>query len=165
MGEILKKRLKMAKFESPVQEATLALMAAASELRSNMDRVLAEAKLTSEQFNILRILRGAGAEGHPSGEIGCRMIDRSPDITRRIDALEKQGLARRERSTGDRRVVRVFITKKGLSVLDSITPTLQAFDQKMSANLNENDLRELANLCEKLIALQYSDAKETPVTA
>lgn len=165
MGEILKKRLKMAKFESPVQEATLALMAAASELRSNMDRVLAEAKLTSEQFNILRILRGAGAEGHPSGEIGCRMIDRSPNITRRIDALEKQGLARRERSTGDRRVVRVFITKKGLSVLDSITPTLQAFDQKMSANLNENDLRELANLCEKLIALQYSDAKETPVTA
>ena len=159
MGEVLKKRLKMSKFESPVQEATLALMAAASELRTNVDRVLAEAGLTGEQFNILRILRGAGAEGHPSGEIGCRMVDRSPDVTRRIDALEKQGFAERERSKGDRRVVRVHITEKGLSVLETITPKLKAFDKKMSANFSESELRELAALCEKLIEMEDASCK------
>ncbi len=154
MGEVLQKRLKMSKFESPLQEATLALMAAASELRSNLDRVLAEANLTGEQYNILRILRGAGADGHPSGEIGCRMLDRSPDITRRIDALEKQGLVTRKRSTDDRRIVRVHITKKGLTTLDSITPNVVAFDQKLMTNLSESDLHQLAALCEKLIAVE-----------
>ena len=156
MGEVLKKRLKMSKFESPLQEATLALMAAASELRSNIDRVLAEANLTGEQFNILRILRGAGEEGHPSGEIGCRMIDRSSDITRRIDALEKQKLVARERSVDDRRVVRVHITKKGLATLDSVTPNIVAFDQKLMANMSEDDLLQLASLCEKLIAVEVT---------
>jgi DNA-binding MarR family transcriptional regulator len=154
MGEVLKQRLKMSKFESPLQEATLALMAAASELRSNIDRVLAEANLTGEQFNILRILRGAGAKGHPSGEIGCRMIDRSPDITRRIDALEKQGLVTRKRSTDDRRIVQVHITKKGLATLDAITPKVLAFDQKLMTNMSEADLLQLASLCEKLIAVE-----------
>ncbi len=158
MGEVLKKRLKMSKFESPVQEATLALMAAASELRSNIDRALAEANLTGEQFNILRILRGAGVEGHPSGEIGCRMVDRSSDITRRIDTLEKQGFVKRKRSTRDRRVVRVHITNKGLSVLDSITPKLIEFDHKLGKNLNESELHQLAALCEKLIGMEEESA-------
>ncbi len=152
MGEVLQKRLKMSKFESPVQEATLALLAAASELRSNFDRVLAKANMTGEQFNILRILRGAGAEGHPSGEIGCRMVDRSPDITRRIDTLEKQGFVKRKRSVGDRRVVRVFITNQGIEALDEITPKLVEFDQKISKDLSEDELHLLATLCEKLIA-------------
>jgi len=141
----------MSKFESPAQEALLALMVTASELRANLDRVLAEASLTGEQFNILRILRGAGAEGHPSGEIGCRMIDRSPDVTRRIDTLEKQGLVKRERSSGDRRIVRVRITKKGLSALDAITPKLHEFESKISAGLSEEELHRLAALCEKMI--------------
>ena len=147
----------MSKFESPVQEATLALMAAASELRITVDRVLAEANMTGEQFNILRILRGAGEEGHPSGEIGCRMIDRSPDITRRIDALEKQGLATRERSEDDRRVVRVHITKKGLAALDAINPKLLSFDQKISKNLSGDELQQLSSLCEKLIAMKEEE--------
>jgi DNA-binding MarR family transcriptional regulator len=158
MGEVLQKRLKMLKFESPVQEATLALMAAASELRTNFDRVLAQANLTGEQFNILRILRGAGAEGHPSGEIGCRMIDRSPDVTRRIDALEKQGLVKRKRSTTDGRVVQVCITNKGLSLLENLTPNLLEFDRKLAANLSESELQQLVSLCEKLIAMEMTTA-------
>ncbi len=144
----------MSKFESPVQEATLALMAAASELRITFDRVLAEANLTGEQFNILRILRGAGEEGHPSGEIGCRMIDRSPDITRRIDALEKRGLVTRERSEDDRRIVRVHITKKGIAALNTINPSLIEYDKKISKDMTEDELHQLAALCEKLIPMK-----------
>jgi len=151
MGEILKHRLKISKFEGPVQEATLALMVAASELRANVDRILSEVGLTGEQFNILRILRGAQPCGHPCGEIGERMIDRSPDVTRRIDALEKQGFVERERSTGDRRVVQVRITEKGLAAIDGITPKLQEFEQKMTEKFTETELRDLAALCEKMM--------------
>ncbi|SRR5579884_3723980 len=151
MAEVLKKRLKMSKFESPMQEATLALMVAASELRANIDRVLGEVNLTGEQYNILRILRGAGEQGHPSGEIGCRMVDRSPDVTRRIDTLEKEGLVERQRSTDDRRVVTVRITAKGLAALDAINPKLEAFDRKLTARLSSEELCELARLCEKFM--------------
>jgi DNA-binding MarR family transcriptional regulator len=158
MGEILKKRLRMSVFESPAQEALLALMVTASELRANVDRVLAEAGLTGEQFNILRILRGAGEEGHPSGEIGCRMIDRSPDVTRRIDTLEKQGLVERERSAGDRRVVRVRITRKGVQSLDAIAPKLHEYEQKISASLSKEELHRLAALCEKMIEADTASA-------
>jgi DNA-binding MarR family transcriptional regulator len=158
MGEILKKRLRMSVFESPAQEALLALMVTASELRANVDRVLAEAGLTGEQFNILRILRGAGEEGHPSGEIGCRMIDRSPDVTRRIDTLEKQGLVERERSAGDRRVVRVRITRKGVQTLDAIAPKLHEYEQKISASLSKEELHRLAALCEKMIETDTASA-------
>ncbi len=157
MGEVLKNRLRMSAFESPTQEAMLALMVTASELRSNIDRVLAEAGLSGEQYNILRILRGAGDEGHPSGEIGCRMIDRSPDVTRRIDALEKQGLAERERSQGDRRIVRVRITKTGRTLLDAVAPKLAEFDRQVSANMTSEELHQLASLCEKMIAADASN--------
>jgi len=148
----------MSVFESPAQEALLALMVTASELRANVDRVLAEAGLTGEQFNILRILRGAGEEGHPSGEIGCRMIDRSPDVTRRIDTLEKQGLVERERSAGDRRVVRVRITRKGVQTLDAIAPKLHEYEQKISASLSKEELHRLAALCEKMIEADTASA-------
>jgi DNA-binding MarR family transcriptional regulator len=154
MGEILKKRLKMSRFESPEQEALLALMVTASELRANMDRTLSESGMTGEQFNILRILRGAGAEGHPSGAIGCRMIDRSPDVTRRIDTLEKQGYVGRERSTEDKRVVHVRITKKGEDLLDTIAPKLLVYQKQVTANLTETELLQLSALCERLIAMQ-----------
>jgi DNA-binding MarR family transcriptional regulator len=151
MGEVLKKRLKMSKFEGPVQEAMLALMVTASELRANMDRILAESGITGEQFNILRILRGAQPCGHPCGEIGERMVDRAPDVTRRIDSLEKQGLVERERSTDDRRVVHVRITEKGLAAIDAISPTLHEFEMKVSGKLNEEELNRLAELCEKMM--------------
>ncbi len=140
----------MSKFESPTQEAMLALMVTASELRSSFDRTLAAHGLTGEQYNILRILRGQ-PEGHQCGEIGDRMVDRSPDVTRRIDALEKQGLVERERSAGDRRVVNVRITQKGMDVLDAIAPHLQEFESRVAANLNGEELEHLVGLCEKII--------------
>ncbi len=141
----------MSKFESPYQEAILGLMVSASQLRANMDRTLASAGLTGEQYNILRILRGATECGHPCGEIGERMMDRASDVTRRIDALEKQGLVSRERSTDDRRVVKVRITEQGISVLDSIAPKIHLFEEELRSKLSEDEVRSLSNICEKII--------------
>ena len=148
----------MSRFESPVQEALLALMVTASELRANMDRALSEGGITGEQFNILRILRGAKeCGGHPCGEIADRMVDRSPDITRRIDSLEKQGYVERERSAEDKRVVIVRITNKGQDLLDSVAPKLLAFQNKVAASLSAQELEQLSNLCEQLIEIQHDE--------
>ena len=153
MGEALKKRLKMSHFEGPYHEAILGLMVASSEIRAKMDRTLASVGLTNEQFNILRILRGAKPAGHPCGEIGDRMVDRSPDITRRIDALEKQGFVTRERSTSDRRVVNVAITEKGLAALDQAVPLLESIEHEIRSRVSDEELDHLGRLCDHLVDL------------
>ena len=150
MGENLRKRLKMAKFEGPYHEAILALMVSASEFRANVDRLLAQYGLTGEQYNILRILRGA-PEGHPCGEVADRMVDRSPDITRRIDALEKQGYVERERSKTDRRVVMTRITPKGLELLDTIAPAWQKHEAEFAQTISDEEAAQLAAICDKVI--------------
>jgi len=151
MGETLQKRLKMTKFESPMHEALLSLLVAASYLRSEIDRITGDFNLSSEQYNILRILKGAYPEGHACGAIAERMIDRSPDITRRIDSLEKQQLVERSRSTEDRRVVLTKITPKGIELLNELSPLLAEHQKKVAARLTEEEAHQLATLCEALI--------------
>lgn len=71
------------------------------------------ADLTHVQYNVLRILRGAGPDGLTAGEVGERLITRSPDVTRLIDRLEKRGLVARYPHPDDRRAVRICITEDG----------------------------------------------------
>ena len=89
MSQLLNRRIKQSRYESPHHEAFLSVLVAASYLDEVFDRVCADYGISRQQFNILRILRGAGPEGHQCGEIGVRMVDRSPDITRRIDGLSR----------------------------------------------------------------------------
>ncbi len=151
MGEILKKRLKMSKFESPQQEAMLGLIVAASHLRSLIEKMTAQTGLSPEQYNILRILKGIYPNGHSCGEIGNRMLDRSPDITRRIDALLKQGLVERARSDEDRRVVVTKITHKGIDLLEKMNPIFNMTEFDRVKVLTNKDCEDLSRICEKLI--------------
>jgi DNA-binding MarR family transcriptional regulator len=151
MGEILKKRLKMSKFESPQQEAMLGLIVAASHVRSLIEKITAQTGISPEQYNILRILKGIHPNGHSCGEIGNRMLDRSPDITRRIDALLKQGLVERSRSEEDRRVVLTRITVKGLQLLEKLHPVFNMSELSRVKALTSKDCEDLARICEKLI--------------
>src|SRR5690242_9245315 len=82
-------------FELPEQEAYLNLLRTMSFLSADGERMLKEHGLSEATYNILRILRGAGDAGRPSGEIGRDMITRVPDVTRLVDRLEKMGLATR----------------------------------------------------------------------
>src|SRR3954470_3740800 len=120
MGEALKRRIKQAKFDSPVQEAMLNLMIASDFVRAQIDRVCAAHKLTRGQYNVLRILKGVSPQGHPRCEIAGRMLERAPDVTRLVDRLERQGLAERDRSATDRRHSITRITKKGLALMDKL---------------------------------------------
>ena len=121
-------------FQTLEEEVFLGLILVADRMMEPWSRYLKEtADLTTVQYNVLRILRGAGSEGIGAGEIGERLIARSPDVTRLIDRLEKRGLVSRRKDGDDRRAVRVFITQDGL---DRIAALDQASRQKMADALH-----------------------------
>lgn len=145
--EALSRRLKQAEFASPRQEGLLAVMVAAATLNERMDRVCAEHKITTAQYNVLRILRGVYPEGHARCEIACRMIDRAPDITRLLDRLEARRLVRRTRGTEDHRQTVTYITAKGLKLLDAMRPRVEEEATHTLGRLSDEDCRELSRLC------------------
>jgi DNA-binding MarR family transcriptional regulator len=101
-------------FRTIEEEVWVGLQLTADRLTEPWARVLREqADLTLVQYNVLRILRGAGTEGLLVGEVAGRLITRSPDVTRIVDRLERQGLARRTPDEADRRAVRVHLTEAG----------------------------------------------------
>jgi DNA-binding MarR family transcriptional regulator len=102
------------------EEAWLNIQRTADLLTQCLADVLRPYDLTPTQYNVLRILRGAGDEGASCKDIGSRMITRDPDITRLLDRLDKRALVTRARSTGDRRYVRIRITEEGLRVLSEL---------------------------------------------
>ena len=153
MGDALKKRIKQtADFESPVEEAMLNLMVAADHVRARLDRVCADFRITTGQYNVLRILRGAHPDGHPRCEIAARLIEKAPDVTRLVDRLETQGLVERDRSEEDRRLSLTRITKKGLGVLDKMDNALAETNRYFSERVSRRDCRELSRICEGIYA-------------
>lgn len=96
------------------------LVRAASKLDAELNRVLRPLELTSATYNILKVLRSAGGGGRSCGDISEQLIAQVPDMTRLLDRLERLGYVSRERSSLDRRMVKVSITDKGREVLESL---------------------------------------------
>lgn len=138
------------KFTSLEQEAFLLLQRTTSELAELGTAVLKDVGLSGAQYNVLRILRGAGAEGLPCGEISDRLVTRDPDITRLLDRMEKRGHVERRREAGDRRVVTARITKDGLSLLASLDEPVNASHRRQLGHLTRTDLRALIALLERV---------------
>jgi DNA-binding MarR family transcriptional regulator len=99
--------------------------------------------ITYQQYNVIRILRGAGPEGLPTLEIAKRMIDQTPGITRLLDRLEKKRLIRRERPTNNRRKVMCYVTDKGLQLLREMDPDLQERVKTAAQCLNDAEIDQL----------------------
>jgi DNA-binding MarR family transcriptional regulator len=137
-------------FRSSGQEAAVALLRTADVLRREFATVLAPTEVTVQQYNVLRILRGAGAAGLPTLEIAERMIERAPGITRLIDKLEAAGLVARERSAEDRRAVVCRATPKGLALLAGLDDAVDAADDEALGMLTERERRELIRILEKV---------------
>ena len=102
--------------------------------------------LSPTQYNALRILRGAGADGLLCSEVGARMISRDSDITRLVDRMEKRGLVTRTRATKDRRVVRASITSAGLELLQRLDQPVSEFVRGMMGHLRGEQLQALMHL-------------------
>jgi DNA-binding MarR family transcriptional regulator len=147
----LKHELKQKRpFPTVQEEAILALVRTADQLAAPMNEVLREANLSQSQYNILRILRGAGAEGLACGEISERMVRRDPDLTRLLDKLEARGLVTRARGTNDRRVVLASITADGLALLASLDKPVQASIRTILAHVPDERLRTLVEILEEI---------------
>lgn len=125
-----------------------------------MQRVAAVVRargLSAAQYNVLRILRGAGPEGIPCGEIAARMITRDPDITRLLDRLEARGVVSRERQKADRRVIQVRITGEGLRLVDSLDGPIRATQKRQLGRLGAPRLRKLIELLRSARQLPAGD--------
>ena len=102
--------------------------------------------ISPSQYNLLRILRGAGDGGRTMTEIAERMINRDPDVTRLADQLVRRGLARRVRDSGDRRVVRLFITAAGLEMLKRLDEAVEVFMVQALGAVGRKRLLQLRDL-------------------
>jgi DNA-binding MarR family transcriptional regulator len=132
-------------FRSAAQEAVIATQRTADMLTRWADRALAPYDLTAQQYNVLRILRGARGELLPTLVVGERMVQQTPGITRLIDRLEAKGLVRRERCSRDRRVVYCAITEAGLDVLQRADPLAEQLDRAVGEALSDAKLHALAD--------------------
>lgn len=132
-------------FRSPGEEAFVAVLKTADVLRRRMTRLVEPAGLTLQQYNVLRILRGAHPHPLPTLEIRERLIEEAPGITRFVDALESAGLIRRERSVEDRRLVHCAITDAGLALLASLDSQIDAVDDATVDGVSKANVRTLLN--------------------
>src|SRR5919202_3423620 len=133
------------------------LLSTADKVRTLFETVCAPFRITGQQYNVLRILRGAEPEGLPTLTIAERMIERTPGITRMIDRLESKGLVAREVRPHDRRCVYCRITAKGLGLLKLLDGPVDEFNRSAFRALSDAELKQLVALLERTCGAHESD--------
>jgi DNA-binding MarR family transcriptional regulator len=135
------------------QDTVICIIRATAHVREFGLRVFEEVGITPQQYNVLRILRGAGPGGLPTLDIAQRMIEKTPGITRLLDRLEAKRLVRRERPSGDRRQVICYVTKAGLDVVQDLDAPLKKQASEALGMLSESELEQLSRLLGKVIGV------------
>ena len=128
------------------------LLKTSDSVASEADQLIKANGLTSAQYNVLRILRGAGPEGLPCNTIAERMISRDPDMTRLLDRMEKRALISRERQKEDRRVVKARISDEGLKLLKKMDAPIRELHKSQFAHMTSARLKTLMELLSELAA-------------
>ncbi len=140
-------------FHSTAEEAVVALMRTASVIRRSLGQLVDPFGISLAQYNVLRILRGAGEDGLPTLAVRDRLVEEAPGITRLIDKLERAKLVRRDRTGRDRRTVRVQITPLGTALVTKMDHLIPAFEQRISSGLpDERDQLQFLELLARLRA-------------
>jgi DNA-binding MarR family transcriptional regulator len=147
MASDLRTEIKQTKpFGTLEQEAQLNLERTTAVLGHAFGEGLKEYGITPTQYNVLRILRGAGDCGLCRNEVRDRLISQVPDVTRLLDRLEESGLIERERSTTDRRLVSTRITTAGLELLKTLDEPVLDLHHRLLGHLSDEQLRTLNEL-------------------
>lgn len=147
MTSKLQSELKQAKpFASLEEEVYLTIQRTAEALWWGVEETLKGAGLTPTQYNVLRILRGAGAGGASCGEVGERLVTKDSDITRLLDRLDARGLISRERAAEDRRVIITRVTEEGLRLLAGLDKPIVSCHSRQLGHLGEKRLASLLKL-------------------
>jgi DNA-binding MarR family transcriptional regulator len=137
-------------FPSREDEALVSLLRTTDVVRRHLGRCTDASEVTPQQYNVLRILRGAGETGIPTLEIASRMIEQTPGITRLLDRLEAKGLVRRQRCPEDRRQVLCWITEPGLQLLTELENPVAQAAKDAFRNLSAAEIETLLRLLERL---------------
>jgi DNA-binding MarR family transcriptional regulator len=150
MAQRLQDELKQTRpFPTLEEEVLVGLARTADALQRGFVGVFKTKGLSPTQYNVLRILRGAGGPGLSCGDIAERMITRDPDLTRLLDRLETRHLVTRVRDGEDRRVVTARITQAGLELLEELEVPLAAEQRRLLGHMAEKHLRALADLLDE----------------
>ncbi len=151
MSSRIQAELKQTKpFASAGEEAAVALMRTAAVFDHALEEAMRPFGITGTQYNVLRILRGAGDEGHCGRAVGERMIARVPDVPRLLDRMAEAGWIRRVRDTTDRRHVIARITPAGLELVEAVEPVLQAMHARFVGKLSAEQTRALIELLDTI---------------
>ncbi|PYE49497.1 MarR family winged helix-turn-helix transcriptional regulator [Deinococcus yavapaiensis] len=144
MSDTLREEIQQQRpFQSLEEEALLNLHRTAQLLADQSELFLREYGLSPTQYNVLRILRGAGDGGLGRNDIRDRLLSRMPDVTRMLDKMEEMGLVSRVRSTTDRRCVPTALTEKGRTLVDSLDEPLAALHHAQFGHLTPGQLYSL----------------------
>jgi DNA-binding MarR family transcriptional regulator len=146
----LQEELQMSKLPEPGVQLVLQLMLTREAVVRVQERLFEAHGLTIQQYNVLRIVRGGPAKGHPIYEIERRMIYRFANVTRLVDRLEVQGLLKRVADPKDRRVSRVVITPKGKRLMERLDLPVQTMAMRMTSCCDEGECLALAGQLERL---------------
>jgi DNA-binding MarR family transcriptional regulator len=160
MSGILKEIQQRRPFPTIQEEAMVSLVRTVAVMEQPMEDFLKEHELTRTQYNVLRILRGAGQVGRSCKEIGERLVQREPDITRLLGRLEKRGLIARQQDRADRRSVLTRITARGVSLLERLQPALSKMAKNQLRAVSKGELEELLNTLDKIRAAVLQGSSE-----
>jgi len=133
-------------FADITQEAYLSILRTASEISHLADRMLKEHGVTQAQYNVLRILRGAGCKGLCRNEIARRLVTAMPDVSRLLDRMEEAGWISRERGQHDRRQVSTFITAEGLALLKELDEPVKNMHRAQFKGMKQEQLQQLLEI-------------------
>ena len=151
MGRPLHTELKSARpFDLIEEEAHLSIVRTAAHLEHAMVQMLKPYGLTPTQYNVLRILRGAGPGGLCRNEVGARLLRQVPDVTRLLDRMAHLKLIGRQRTDTDRRIVRTHITPKGLELLAQLDAPVRGFHRTRLEGVSQQKLRQLVDTLAEL---------------
>lgn len=149
-GKLLAEIKQTKPFDLIEEEAVLNIARTAEILSQNTATFLREYQLSQTQYNVLRILRGAGTSGATCSQVSERMINHDPDVTRLLDRLESRGLISRERSKEDRRVVVTTISAEGLVLLGGIDKPLRKHLRDRMGKMDRAGLENLIGQLEQV---------------
>ena len=144
----LEKEIHSTKFTSQHQKASVNIVFTYNWLNGLIKAELEKFKITNQQFNILRILRGQYPNPATINILKERMLDKMSDASRIVDRLVQKELVTRTVNKKDRRAVDILITQKGLELLDSIHVE-EAMNDGYKSNLSEDEAKQLSNLLDK----------------
>lgn len=137
-------------FATKAQGATVALLRTADVVRRRLARVVERERITLQQYNVLRILRGAAGQPMSALDVAQRLIEEAPGVSRLLDRLVAKGLIQRERSAEDRRRLECSITRKGLELLARLDEPIVRADSDAMSGLSAREIATLDDLLARI---------------